>query len=76
MSNFVTGKHSVVADLCRSFGLNPALVHKLSFVAEAGKVVFLDVIMYADEATTSNAAKLIARRFYLVEAPETKEPVA
>lgn len=66
----VTSRHPVVGEICKALGLDPNLTHRLAITIEAGEVVNVDVSMYPDGSSIGDIAKLLDRRFRLVEVLE------
>ncbi len=69
----VTGKHPMAREICKALGLDPALVHELIMFIRVNDVTQVDVAMYPDEQSVGDIAKLLDKRFRLVEVQEGAE---
>lgn len=68
----MTGQHPFASDVCRSLGLDPKLVRELTLTILVNDIAVVDVVMYPDESSIGDIAKLLDRRFRLVEVSEER----
>lgn len=67
---FVTGRHPMAREICKALGLDPGLVHELIMTIGVNNAVTVDVAMYPDELSVGDIAKILDKRFQLVEVQE------
>lgn len=70
---FITGQHPMAREMCKSLGLDPNLVHEVIVTIQVNDVVVVDVAMYPDETSVGDMAKILDKRFQLVEMKEPAE---